>query len=188
MKRLLFFIMFMGLWLLAFYMGFSSTTSDEQAQKPSRRVRVIRQDNRIAMQGVDIIQQDKNRVAWELHSEDAFLNDEQDQAILKVVRFKVFPGPEEQTPGGEEAIHGKSSRAVLNTITQDLLLEGDVILFQGSHMEIRTQSLEFDQSNGFLQAPGEVWVSAQGMIHQGRNLRISLRDKSLQLDQPMLYR
>lgn len=175
MKRLLFFIAFMGMgtglmiWMLATE-PVPETTVRESRPEPGTLMN---------MTEVAIRQMEGNSLRWELWARNADLLQDANTARFREVRFKIYP----QKPG-DPILLGRSEKARLIGKPPRIVLQGNVVLERGKEMEIRTENLVFDQSKNMVRAPGRVWVKTPRTIHRGDSLTYFLAEETLTLTRP----
>lgn len=192
MKRLLFFMAFMGLgtWFLLAILVTEPVPVKPDAQTASGSADVM------AMEKVVIRHMDGNRLSWELWAKTATLREDGKLGTLHQVRFRIYPGPEKSGNSNQQkglkpalarrgVIEGKSGLARLENNPSRLLLEKRVVLRQGREIEIRTGLILFDQKNNLMRAPHKVWMKTPNGIHEGDSLLYSLDDETLTFTRPV---
>ncbi|MEE8433409.1 MAG: LPS export ABC transporter periplasmic protein LptC [bacterium] len=175
MRRLLFFIAFMGMGtgLLIWMLGTEpvpETTTRETQREPGTLMN---------MTEVAIRQMEGNWLRWELWARSANLLDDANTVQLRTVRFKIYGNKP-----GDPVFMGHSKRARLVGKPPRVMLQGDVVLKRGALIEIRTEILVFDQKKNLVRAPGKVSLKTPRTIHRGDSLTYFLAEDSLTLTRP----
>lgn len=175
MRRLLFFIAFMGLgtglliWILA----------TEPAPETTTRETPREAGTLMKMTQVAIRQMEGNWLRWELWARSAIFLDDANTARFRSVRFKIYG----KNPG-DPVLLGRSKEARLVGKPPRIILEGDVVLEKKGVMEIRTEKLVFDQRKNMMRAPGKVVMKTPQAIHSGDSLTYFLAEEQLTLTRP----
>ncbi len=177
MRRLLFFIAFMGMGtgLLIWMLGTEPVPAT--ATRETRR----EQGAPMKMTEVAIRQMEGNWLRWELWARSASLLNDANTARFRSVRFKIYG----KKPG-EPVITGRSREARIVGKPPRITLQGDVVLEKRGVMEIRTENLVFDQRKNLLRAPGKVWMKTPQAIHSGDSLTYFLAEERLNLTRPFI--
>lgn len=175
MRRLLFFIAFMGLGtvLLIWLLGTEPTPETTVRETPREPGTLMK------MTQVSIRQMEGNWLRWELWARDAILLDDANTARFRSVRFKIYG----KNPG-DPVLRGRSNGARMVNNPPRVILQGDVVLEKKGVIEIRTENLVFDQRKNLLRAPGKVVVKTPRAIHSGDSLTYFLAEERLNLERP----
>ena len=96
-------------------------------------------------------------------------------------------GTVEPAREGATVVVGRSSRAFLRGRSNDLVLEGNVLVTRGVDLEIRSQRLEYDGRRQLIVSPGPVRVRTPQGVQEAAALRYSLIDERLEFSRPVFY-
>lgn len=175
MKRLLFFIAFMamGTGLLIWLLGTEPVPESATPETPREPGAMMH------MTEVAIRQMEGNWLRWELWARSASLLNDANTARFRSVRFKIYG----KNPG-DPVLTGRSREARLIGAPPRIMLQGGVVLEKTGVMEIRTESLVFDQRKNILRAPGKVSLKTAQAIHHGDSLTYFLAEDKLILTRP----
>lgn len=175
MKRLLFFITFMG----AFTALMIVVLVREPEPEPPSGVTAPEFTNLMAMSNVAVRQMEGEHLRLELWAKQATIHSKGSQAELRDVRFRIYSRRK-----GTLLLAGHSGSARLENQPARLEFRDQVVLQKEGGLELRTEHLIFDQGKNLLSTPGGVWIKTPSGIHQGDSLRYSLSDEKLILTRP----
>ena len=175
MKRLLFFIIFMG--------GFTALMIVVLVREPGPETPVTlftpEFTNLMAMNKVALRQLEGEQLRLELWAEQATIQASGGHADLRDVRFRIYSHQK-----GALELSGHSGSARLENKPLRLEMKEQVVIEKSGEMELRTDHLIFDQGKNLLSTPGKVWIQTPSGIHQGDSLQYSLTDEKLILTRP----
>lgn len=177
MQRLLLFLLFM-----AFGTGAIVMLSTVQSPTPEPQAISIPL-NVLAMRDVVMRQHEGGGLRLVLSARSAVLNERAKTIHLEQVDFRLFePGK------GAPTIEGRADSAQVDQGGGTIVLLGGVRLKDAAGGEIETERIKYEKDLDRFTAPGRVVVRAGGTVHEGRGLVYRLKERTLSLDAPLIYR
>lgn len=180
MQRLLLFLLFM-----AFGTGAIVMLSTVQSPTPEPQAITIPL-NVLAMRNVVMRQHEGGGLRLVLSARSAVLNERAKTIHLEQVVFRLFEPGKGAPP--TPSIEGRADSAQVDQGGGTIVLLGGVRLKDAAGGEIETERIKYEKDLDRFTAPGRVVVRAGGTVHEGRGLVYRIKERTLSLDAPRIYR
>lgn len=175
MKRLIFFVAFMGLGTLLLLLVL---IGEPERMKPVAEA-PPEPTHLMDLNTVAIRQMDGRQLRWALWADQAYVLGDGRTASLSGVRFHLY-----ESDGRTILMRGRSGHARMSGNPTRLEMEDGVLLEQEGKLKITTERLEFDQEKDLLRAPLKVRIQSPEGIQEGDSLEYSLADEKMTFTRP----